>query len=57
MCFLKDPLITLEKYLFIPQYVMMRESTHLKKQKLLMVENGVLELEKDLTELKDRETG
>ena len=54
MCFLKDPLITLEKYLFIPQYVMMRESTHLKKQKLLMVENGVLELQKDLTELKDR---
>ena len=34
---------------------MMRESTHLKKQKLLMVENGVLELKKDLTELKDRE--
>lgn len=57
MCFLKDPLITLEKYLFIPQYVMMRESTHLKKQKLLIVENGVLELEKDLTELKDREKG
>ena len=55
MCFLKDPLITLEKYLFIPQYVMMRESTHLKKQKLLMVENGVLELKKDLTEFKDRE--
>lgn len=34
-----------------------KESTHLKKEKLLMVENGVWELEKKKSEIKGKEKG